>query len=229
MKPASRMLAPDEVAHLKRRLAEGASRLGVSVSEDQCDTLIRFIALLAKWNQVYNLTGIRDPRQMVTLHLLDSLAVSRFVINGPVLDVGSGAGIPGLVLAVTRPALRYVLLDSSRKKARFCLQAVAELGLENVDVVHQRLEEYRPEERYRTLLLRAFGSLRGRLVDLRRLSESDARVLAMMGKAPQIQNSDVAQLRECAKVMPLTVPDLEAERNLLLLDMACVEQLAERV
>ena len=223
------MLAPDEVAYLKRRLAEGASRLGASVSEDQCDTLIRFIALLTKWNRVYNLTAVRDPRQMVTLHLLDSLAVSRFVINGPVLDVGSGAGIPGLVLAMTRPALRYVLLDSSRKKARFCLQAVAELGLENVDVVHQRLEEYRPEERYRTLLLRAFGSLRGRLVDLRRLSESDAKVLAMMGKAPQMQNSDVAQLRECAKVMPLTVPDLEAERNVLLLDMACVEQLTERI
>ncbi len=211
-----------DLLRLERLLAAGASQLQLVLAQEQRDTLVRFVALLTKWNRVYNLTAVRSPEQMVIRHLLDSLSVSHCIDRGPVLDVGSGAGLPGLVLAVARPELAFVLLDSNRKKSRFCRQAVAELGLGNVTVVHERLEKYRPQECYTTILSRAFGPVQNALEDFRRLSATDGRVLAMMGKQPRTDDASVAPLRECAKVMPLSVPGLDADRHLLVLNMACI-------
>ena len=126
-------------------------------------------------------------------------------------------------MAVARPDLRFVLLDSNRKKSRFCLQAVAELELANVQVVCERLQAHCPRERYSTILFRALGPVQGFLQDLRRLSAPGASVLSMRGKHTRSDNARVAPLQECAKVLPLSVPGLDADRHLLVLDMACVE------
>ncbi len=205
-------------------MASGASRLELTLSQSQLDTLLEFVALLLRWNRVYNLTAARSAEQVVIRHVLDSLSVHAWANAGPALDVGSGAGLPGLVLAVARPELQFVLLDSNRKKARFCRQAVMELALENVDVVCERLARHRPPQTYARILSRALGPVQDYLPDFRRLSAAHGQVLAMMGKRPDMAHAGVAPLRECAKVLPLAVPGLDAERNLLLLDMACVER-----
>ncbi len=211
-----------EVLPLQRLLAAGVSQLQLTLDQEQLDALVRFLVLLTKWNRVYSLTAVRLPEQMVSRHLLDSLSISHCIDRGPVLDVGSGAGLPGLVLAVARPELEFVLLDSNRKKSRFCRQAVAELGLGNVTVVNERLEKYCPQECYNTILSRAFGPVQNSLEHFRRLSAMDGRVLAMMGKQPRTDDASVAPLRECAKVMPLSVPGLDADRHLLVVNMACI-------
>ncbi len=216
-------LGSGEMTRLGRLLAEGTSRLQLTLAREQQDRLLCYLDLLTRWNRVYSLTAVRVPEQMVVRHLLDSLSITKWVEHGPVLDVGSGPGLPGLVLAVALPHLRFVLLDSNRKKSRFCVQAVAELGLGNVDVVCERLEAYRPRERYGTILSRAFGPVQRCLGDLRRLGATDGLVLFMMGKRPSTDDASVAPSRECAKVMPLSVPGLDADRHLLILDMACVE------
>jgi len=196
--------------------------LGLALGEGQVQTLLAYLALLTKWNRVYNLTAVRDPAEMVTRHLLDSLSVSPYVHGERLLDVGTGAGLPGMVLAVARPELHCVLLDSSRKKTRFCIQAAAELGLANVEVVCARLEEHEPARRYTTLVVRALRRPKDWLEPFRRLSAPDARALAMMGTEAQLQTEDVARRRECAKVIPLSVPGLRAQRHLLVLDMGCM-------
>ncbi len=207
---------------LERLLAAGVAELPLAMDQGQRDTLVRYVTLLSKWNRVYSLTAVRSPEQMVIRHLLDSLSVTPWVHRGPVLDVGSGAGLPGLVLAVARPELFFVLLDGNRKKSRFCRQAVAELGIGNVTVACVRLEHYCPQERYATIISRAFGPVHSSLAHYRRLSTTDGRVLAMMGKQPPADDASVAPLLECAKVVPLSVPGLDADRHLMVLDMACI-------
>ncbi|MGB2338211.1 MAG: 16S rRNA (guanine(527)-N(7))-methyltransferase RsmG, partial [Alcanivorax sp.] len=123
---------------LSSTLTQGIDALGLSLSDDQQRLLLAYVDLLVKWNQAYNLTAIRDPQEMVTRHLLDSLAVLAYLEEGDTLDVGTGAGIPGVILAVARPQQAFVLLDSNGKKTRFVRQARRELGLDNVEVVHGR-------------------------------------------------------------------------------------------
>jgi len=125
-------------------LQDGVHALGLALAPAAQEKLIAYIELLAKWNQAYNLTAVRDPEQMIARHLLDSLAILPWVRGPRVLDIGSGAGLPGIPLALARPELQFVLLDSNAKKTRFITQALAELGLENVEVVHSRVEKYQP-------------------------------------------------------------------------------------
>jgi len=127
---------------LSDTLARGVEALGLSLSDDQQRQLLAYVDLLVKWNQAYNLTAIRDPAEMVTRHLLDSLAVLPYLADTDTLDVGTGAGIPGIILAVSRPQQAFTLLDSNGKKTRFVRQARRELGLDNVEVVHARVEQY---------------------------------------------------------------------------------------
>lgn len=214
--------SPGQQTVLRDRLVAGISQLGLALDEGQLQTLLGYLALLTKWNRVYNLTAVRDPAEMVARHLLDSLSVSPYVHGERLLDVGTGPGLPGMVLAVARPELHCVLLDSSRKKTRFCLQAAAELGLANVEVVRARIEEHAPARPYNTLVLRAFRRSKDWLELFRRFSAPDARVLMMMGTDAQLETEDVARRRECAKVMPLSVPGLRVQRHLLVLDMGCM-------
>ncbi|MBI5613220.1 MAG: 16S rRNA (guanine(527)-N(7))-methyltransferase RsmG [Gammaproteobacteria bacterium] len=203
-------------AQLLKSLQTGLQTLGLELAPATQEKLIGYIELLAKWNQAYNLTAVRDPGQMVARHLLDSLAILPWVRGPRVLDIGSGAGLPGIPLALARPDLRFVVLDSNAKKTRFLVQAVAELGLKNVEVVNSRVENYRPAAPFDTLIARAFAGIADMLSASAPLCAPGGRWLAMKGVYPQ---------QELAAIPPgyrtetrrLQVPGLDAERHVVII------------
>ncbi|MCP4042611.1 MAG: 16S rRNA (guanine(527)-N(7))-methyltransferase RsmG [Gammaproteobacteria bacterium] len=201
-----------------RLLGDGLSQLGLNLNSGQRHRLIRYLELLSKWNRVFNLTAVRDPEEMVLRHLLDSLSVMPYLAGNRLLDVGAGAGLPGMVLAIAQPELRCVLLDSNAKKTRFCIQVVAELGLNNVEVVHARLGDYQPREGFSSIISRAFGSIRLLLAAVHGLGSEGARILFMKGTFPGAELDEVDELKECVKVVPLSVPGLAAERHLIIVE-----------
>lgn len=168
-------------ARLDAGLAAMDDRIGTRLDEASRAALIAYLGLLERWNRAYNLTAVRDPEQMVPRHLLDSLAVLPWVTRGPVLDLGTGAGLPGIPLAIARPKLGFTLIDSNGKKTRFVRQAVLELGLENVEVIQARLEAYQPEHKFATIVARALAPLPSLYSGARALATEDARLLALKG------------------------------------------------
>ena len=174
--------------------------------------LIDYVALLAKWNRTYNLTAIDDPLRMVSHHLLDSLVVLPHLpmsAAASLADAGSGAGLPGIPLAVARPEWRVALAESSDKKTAFLRQAVLELGLRNVEVHQGRVEQWRPAQRFSVVISRAFAELARFVAACRHLLEAGGVLAAMTGAAP-------AALQSECKLIPLRVPLLEARRHLVL-------------
>ena len=196
----------------RQALGPGLRTLGVALPPGAEARLLAFADLLLQWNKAYNLTAVRDPAEVLTKHLLDSLSVLPFIAGSPVLDVGTGAGLPGIPLALALPETRFVLLDSNGKKTRFITHAAAVLPLPNVSAVQSRVEDYRPEAPFATVLSRAFASLNDFAALAGGLAAPDGRLLAMKG-APE-----AAELRELppgfrvAGVHPLKVPGLDAER-----------------
>ncbi|MBI5330348.1 MAG: 16S rRNA (guanine(527)-N(7))-methyltransferase RsmG [Betaproteobacteria bacterium] len=183
----------------------------------QCTDLLRYLDLMRKWNRTYNLTAISDPAQMFTHHLLDSLTLLPHVGVGPLLDVGSGAGLPGIPLAVARPDLAVTTLDASQKKCGFMQQAAIDLKLLNLRVVHGRVEDFQPENGYAVIVSRAFSDL-GDFVRLtRHLLAPGGRWLAMKGAYPR---AEVEQLKEVRVVenIELHAPGLDAERCLVIME-----------
>jgi 16S rRNA (guanine527-N7)-methyltransferase len=198
---------------LDRRLAEGLAALGISAAPEQQARLMAFLALMQKWNRTYNLTAIRDLRTAVDLHLLDSLTAWPYLHGGRILDVGTGAGLPGIPLAIVSEGQRFVLLDSNAKKTRFVQQAVIELGLKNVDVVTARVEQYRPECGFDTVLARAFASLGEIVAATERLLAPHGRILAQKGQWPQ---EEIENLKNHAvRVHRLAIPGLDVDRHLV--------------
>ncbi|MBT2970160.1 MAG: 16S rRNA (guanine(527)-N(7))-methyltransferase RsmG [Candidatus Thiodiazotropha sp. (ex Ctena orbiculata)] len=196
------------------RLLEGAGEMGLVIDSRQQSLLIGFLSLLVKWNRAYNLTAVRDPLQMVGRHLLDSLVLLPHLRPGECLDIGTGAGLPGIPLAIMRPDIRFVLLDGNSKKIRFVRQVKLELGLENIDPVHARIEAFHPDRPFSLLVARAFSSL-PRLVALSEgLQDQSAEILAMKGSVPE---QEIAQLgaRFSCDVVPLKVPFEAGERCLV--------------
>ncbi len=199
------------VEHLNSGLAE----LSIAASERQRDQLLDYIQLLAKWNRVYNLTSVRDPGQMITRHILDSLVVLPYVKGPAVLDVGTGAGLPGIPLAVMLPMAQFVLLDSKSKKTRFLNQAIAELGLDNVEIATSLVEDFRYPGGFNTIVARAFTSLINMVTMTRHLLAPDGVILAMKGVEPIAELAELTgevQMQGCHR---LTVPALDAERHLV--------------
>lgn len=189
------------------------------------DTLGRYVALLARWNQAYNLTAVRDPAEMVARHILDSAVVAPFLQPGATADVGTGAGLPGIVLAVLQHGRTFTLIDSNGKKARFCRQAVNDLGLENAAVVQARVEDYRPVERFATVVSRAYASLHDFVCDTRHLLVEGGTFLAMKGAYPHNELEALPGGVRVLAVHPLHVPGLDAERHLVEMElMAGFEQ-----
>ncbi|MCK4951317.1 MAG: 16S rRNA (guanine(527)-N(7))-methyltransferase RsmG, partial [Gammaproteobacteria bacterium] len=141
------------------QLEQGLIALDLSLDEAARQQLIHYLQLLEKWNQAYNLTSVRKPEQMVTHHLLDSLVMIPYIKAPRILDVGSGAGLPGIPLAIANKGWQVEMLDSNNKKTRFITQAIAELGLKNAGVVRSRAEEYHPDRPYDTVISRAYSSL----------------------------------------------------------------------
>ena len=203
-------------ANLLKSLHAGLQALGLELPPAAQEKLIAYIELLAKWNQAYNLTAVRDPGQMIARHLLDSLAILPFVRGPRVLDIGSGAGLPGIPLALARPDLQFVLLDSNAKKTRFLVQAVAELGLKNVEVVQDRVEKYQPAAKFDTLIARAFAGIADMLSVSASLCAPGGRWLAMKGVYPQQELAAIPSVYQ-AECRRLQVPGLDAERHVVII------------
>lgn len=200
---------------LQAKLAQGLQEAGMQLPQDVQQKLLDYLALLQKWNQVHNLTAVRDPEEMVTLHLLDSLSVMPYIQGENLLDVGSGAGLPGIPLAICKPELQVTVLDSSHKKTSFMRQAKAELGIPNLQVVCSRVEAYLPDQPFDTVISRAFSDLAEFMQLTRHLGQSDAQWLAMKGVYPF---EELAQIKsQPIRVVPLQVPGLEAQRHLVFL------------
>ena len=201
-----------------KRLAPGLKALGATLPAGSDARLLAYVELLARWNQAYNLTAIRDPGEMLTKHLLDSLAVLPFVAAGPCADVGTGAGLPGIPLAIARPEIRFTLLDSNGKKTRFVTQAVAELKLSNVEVVQARSEAWRPPALFSQVLSRAFASLQDFAKLAGGLAAPGGRLLAMKGARPDEEIAALPTGFRLLAVHSLKVPGLDAERCLVELE-----------
>lgn len=198
-------------------LEQGASALGVPLTVRQRDRMLRYIALVSKWNRVYNLTAIREDDKAVSYHLLDSLSILPHLDVGTILDIGTGAGLPGIPLALATPDLRVTVLDSNHKKGSFLRQARLELGLDNLDVVVERAETYRPAVRFEAAVSRAFSDLGTFIQAASPLILPNGRMLAMKGVYPNEELEQVPAGILVEKVVRLSVPGLEAERHLVLL------------
>ena len=201
---------------LAEQLATGRRALDIVCSPDTDGKLLHYLRLLQKWNRVYNLTAVHDPREMVTRHLLDSLAITSHMV-GRVVDVGTGAGLPGIPLALVLPQLRFVLVDSNAKKTRFVIQAVTELGLENVDVVCERVEEFEPPQVFDTLVVRAFAPIANVLAVSSHLCANDGRILIMKGKNPKQELASVPAHYKIVDVHAIRVPGLNAKRHVVVI------------
>lgn len=210
------MQANDKVfMSIERSIIEGSERLGISLTAEAVARLVAYLALLERWNRAYNLTAVRDPEAMVIRHLLDSLSILPWVEGPRVLDVGSGAGLPGIPLAVARPNCQFCLLDSNGKRTRFLTQVAAELHLAHVDVVRGRVEDYRPAVLFNSVVSRAFATLADMVADAGRLCVPDGRLLAMKGVFPDDELARLPPGYVVVGVYPLRVPNLEAERTLV--------------
>jgi len=196
-------------------LGRGLAALGLELDDARRAALLRFAALLQRWNQVFNLTAVRDPGEIITRHLLDTLAVLPYVPVGRLVDVGSGAGLPGIPLAIVRPELVVTLLDASAKRVRFVRQVVIELGLANVHPVHARAEEHHPEAPYDAVITRAFANISDMLTACRHLVASDGVILAMKGRRPDTELAALPPGIVLRDVVPLAVPGLDAARHLV--------------
>jgi len=201
-------------------LRRGLLALGVGLDDGQVARFERYLALLEKWNHVYNLTAIREPERMVTHHLLDSAAILPHVRGPSVLDVGSGAGLPGIPLAIASPALAVTLLDSSHKKTAFLQQAVAELALANATVVNARIESWRTDARFDTIVSRAFAELGEFVCAAACLLAPGGTIAAMKGVHPHEEIERLPAGFRVREVVRLDVPLLDAERHLVLVEPA---------
>ena len=202
-------------------IAEGARALGVELPATATKRLAEYLELIAKWNRVQNLTAVRETAQMVVLHVLDSLSLLPHVARAKtLLDVGTGAGLPGIPLAIARPELAVTLLDSSHKKCAFLRQARTELALENAEVACERVETWQPGRRYDAVVSRAFSELADFVEQAKHLVAPGGQLIAMKGVHPFDEIGRVPASHRVARVLELTVPNLEAKRHLVFLEAA---------
>jgi 16S rRNA (guanine527-N7)-methyltransferase len=204
-------------------LAGGIAEMGLTISPEQQGRLLDYLTLMAKWNAVYNLTSLRDPMQMVTHHLLDSLAAApAFAGVASVLDVGSGGGLPGVVLAIVRPDMKVAMIDTVHKKTAFLTQVKAELSLTNVTVYTARVEQLQvaDADRFDVITSRAFADLSDFVNWSSHLLAPNGRYIALKGTAPQDEQQRVPAEWKVSRVEPLHVPKLGAERHLVHIERA---------
>ena len=199
----------------KEQLVDGLAKLGLSLDEETHDKLLHFLDLMRKWNKVYNLTSRKDMDKMVARHLLDSLAVLPYLNGSRIIDVGTGAGLPSIPLALVCPEKEFVSLDCVEKKGRFRTQASIELGLENMEVVTFRVEEYRPEVGFDSVVSRAFATINDMLEASGHLAATDGKFLAMKGVYPATELAEIPDSYQVEVVHELKVPYLNAERHLV--------------
>ena len=201
--------------HLTSQLQRGCDELGLSLNARQHERLLSYLALLSKWNKTYNLTAVRDEELMVTRHLLDSLAITPYLSGRRFIDVGTGAGLPGIPIAIALPQHEVHLLDSNGKKTRFLFQVKTALCLDNIVVHHARVETLQTTEPFDGVLSRAFASLQDMAQSCRHLLAPGGRLLAMKGAHPTQELEDLDQECAAVAVYPLVIPGLAEQRHLV--------------
>ncbi len=193
----------------------GADQLRVPLSSSALVKLGDYLQLLYRWNQTYNLTAVRDPQQMVEQHLLDSLSIADYLTGERCIDVGTGAGLPGMVLAIALPGRQWTLLDTNGKKIRFLRQVLIELGIKDVELAHQRVERFTPAAPFDTVVTRAVTSVSELWSKCRHLLSCSGCMLAMKGKSPWLELPEGGLVDANTSCIQLTVPGLDAERHLI--------------
>lgn len=208
---------------LTRQLCDGARALNIELTDFQQQQLMEYLNLLLKWNKAYNLTAIREPSDMVALHLLDSLAVHSYLGDAQhIADVGTGPGLPGIVLAIMNPEKDFTLMDSNGKKTRFLFQAKTSLKLQRVSIVNQRVEAYKPEQPFDMIVSRAFASLYDMTHWCQHLCAPKGYFLAMKGQYPDQEIAELENRFEVVQSHAIRIPGVDAERHLLQLRSAQV-------
>ena len=203
-------------ADWRRQLDRGLAEMQLHASRGQRDQLLGYLGLLARWNRSYNLTAVRDPGLMVRRQLLDSLSILPWLDQGPVLDVGTGAGLPGIPLSILRSELNFSLLDSNGKKTRFVSQVTGELGLANVEVIKHRAEQLERPQHYACIISRAFATLAEMVNMTTHLLAPDGCWLAMKGTRPTKEQVDLPP-GLAVKTVALQVPGEVGQRHLVIL------------
>lgn len=198
-------------------IQKGALEMGASLSDETIQTLVRYLAMLEKWNKAYNLTAIRDVEQMITLHLLDSLATLPYITGEKIIDVGTGPGLPGMVLAICYPNKQFTLLDSNGKKTRFLTQVKMELGINNVTVMNERVEKHAHQGEYDHVISRAFASLQDMINWTLPLPKETGNFLAMKGVYPSDEIAALPKEVDVILTEPLNVPNIQAERHMVVM------------
>lgn len=200
---------------IKNILHSGLQEMDIHFDQSQLQLLLDFIQLIAKWNKTYNLTAIHSLADITKLHILDSLSVLPYISGSRVADIGTGAGLPGIPLAIFCPEKQFVLVDSNSKKTRFVQQAILELKLTNVTVVHSRVEKFSPESLFTSVIMRAFSSLNEITTLTKHLLEKQGIILAMKGQIPK---HEIDSLGVDCSVFLLEIPNVEAARCLIRLE-----------
>lgn len=191
--------------------------MGANLSDETIQKLVDYLVMLQKWNKAYNLTAIRDVDQMINLHLLDSLSTLPFITGEKIIDVGTGPGLPGMVLAICFPEKRFTLLDSNGKKTRFLTQVKMELGMNNVTVANERVEKHVHQGEYDHVISRAFASLIDMINWTLPLPKETGNFLAMKGIYPEEELLVLPEEVELINVIPLDVPNIQAERHMVVM------------
>lgn len=202
-------------ANLDNTLREGAEQLSLTLTDRQVGLLLDYLELLLKWNSAYNLTAIREPEQMLCLHLLDSLSIAPLISGQHILDVGTGPGLPGIPLAIYYPQRQFTLMDSNGKKTRFLFQVRNQLGLSNVKEVQSRVEAFQTNTRFDAITSRAFTSLVDMVEKTGHLLSDNGRFFAMKGQYPEEELSVLPKHYNVVASHRLRVPGVNGERHLI--------------
>lgn len=202
---------------LKQKLESLLVQTNISINEQQKQQLLDYVGLLDKWNKAYNLTSVRDPQEMLIKHIMDSLVVAAHLKGKNYIDVGTGPGLPGVVLAIALPEVQFVLLDSLGKRVRFLTQVKHTLGLKNITPVQSRVEDYQPSVKLNGVLSRAFASLQDMLSWCSHLVDQDGEFIALKGQYPQTELDNLPTGFHFSQNIVLQVPELDGERHLIIL------------
>lgn len=209
----------DQTQNLTVQLEQGIARLNIDLEPHAIAQLANYLSLLIKWNKTYNLTAVRNPTAMVTRHLLDSLAILPYLPHGRILDVGSGAGLPGIPLAIARPHQEFFLIDSQIKKTRFLRQVCHHLHLKNVHIAHNRVERFQYPSKFTGIICRAFSSLNDFVDKSKHLCHPHGQFLALKGHYPVAELDLLPADCEMKQVYPLEIPGLAEQRHLVVLTL----------
>jgi 16S rRNA (guanine527-N7)-methyltransferase len=196
-------------------LQHSLSQLDIAVNQQQQNTLIDYVLMMDKWNKAYNLTSVRDPRDMVLKHLMDSVVIAPHITGQVYIDVGTGPGLPGIPLAILHPDKTFILLDSLGKRVRFMKQVAYELKIANIEAVQSRVEDYHASVSIDGVLSRAFASLKDMLHWCQHLVDSSGTFLALKGQFPEEEIRQLPTGFSLGEVIKLQVPDLEGDRHLI--------------